>query len=74
MQLIELAVVDSEGQPAATCATCGLPVSAGSGVTALFHGRTLRFRCAGCLSRFVLDADHAPEPEPSSTPFTEWCV
>ncbi len=41
MQLIELTVVDSEGQPAADCATCGSPVPPGSGVTAVFHGRTL---------------------------------
>jgi hypothetical protein len=90
MQLIELAVIDSAGQPAAACATCGSPVAAGSGVTALFHGRTLRFRCAGCFSRFVLDADHAPDgiaaaccsPDASheaaaasaATPYTEWCI
>ncbi len=90
MQLSELAVIDSDDQPAAACATCGSPVEAGSGVTALFHGRTLRFRCAGCFSRFVLDHDHAPdgltaiccageanhEPAPasSSTPYTEWCL
>lgn len=90
MQLSELAVIDSDDQPAAVCATCGSPVHAGTGVTALFHGRTLRFRCAGCFSRFMLDADHAPdglapsccageashEPalEPSSTPYTEWCI
>ena len=90
MQLIELAVIDSDDQPAAACATCGSPVAAGSGVTALFHGRTLRFRCAGCFSRFVLDADHAPDgiavsccsgdenheaaAAPGETPFTEWCI
>ncbi len=90
MQLIELTVVDSEGQPAADCATCGSPVPPGSGVTAVFHGRTLRFRCEGCFSRFVLDADHAPDgvaasccsgdadhesaAAPGSTPFTEWCI
>jgi hypothetical protein len=90
MQLIELAVIDSVGQPEAACATCGSRVGAGSGVTALFRGRTLRFRCAGCFSRFVLDADHAPDGiaatccggdaghEPAvaagATPFTEWCI
>lgn len=90
MQLIELAVIDSDGQPAAACATCGSPVPAGSGVTALFHGRTLRFRCAGCFSRFVLDADHAPDgvpgsccggdasrdvaPPQGSSAYSEWCI
>jgi hypothetical protein len=90
MHLTELAVIDSAGQPSAACATCGSHVAAGSGVTAIFHGRTLRFRCAGCYSRFVLDADHAPEgvsrdccngdashAAPSAScavPYSEWCI
>ena len=90
MRLTELAVIDWGQQPAAPCATCGTLVPAGSGVTALFHGRTLRFRCGECYSRFVLDADHAPEamppsccsgaashepePDPATTSYSEWCI
>jgi len=90
MLLTELALIESDGQPAATCATCGSGVPAGAGVTAIFHGRVLRFRCAGCYSRFVLDADHAPdgiaatccagalsherEPGPAVVAYTEWCI
>lgn len=53
----DLHVIDSASQGAATCVVCGKDIEAGAGVTALFHGRTLRFKCPGCLSRFAVDPD-----------------
>jgi YHS domain-containing protein len=54
----ELIVVDSRDQPAASCLVCGNEVPAGAGLTARYRGRTLRFKCPGCYSRFLAD----PEP------------
>lgn len=54
----ELMVVDSSGEAAATCVVCGNDIPAGEGVTARYHGRTLRFKCPGCFTRFEAD----PEP------------
>jgi hypothetical protein len=62
----DLLVVDSSPQGAATCVVCGQDIPAGAGVTALFHGRTLRFKCPGCLSRFAIDPDHYLTEGPSS--------
>ena len=54
----ELTVLDSRGQSAAHCVVCGNDILAGEGVTAAYHGRILRFKCAGCFSRFQAN----PEP------------
>ena len=52
---LELVVVDSAGQPATDCDVCGSEIEAGNGLTARSGGRTLRFKCAGCLARFRAD-------------------
>jgi hypothetical protein len=51
----ELIVVDSRGEPAASCVVCGNDILAGEGVTARYLGRTLRFKCRGCYGRFEAD-------------------
>ena len=56
--LSEVTVLDSSGQPAATCLVCGNDIPAGEGVTATYGDRLLRFKCPGCFSRFRAD----PEP------------
>lgn len=48
----ELVVVSSADQTAAVCLVCGNDIAAGEGVTASYEGRTLRFKCPGCFSRF----------------------
>jgi YHS domain-containing protein len=53
----ELIVVDSRDAPAASCVVCGNDISAGEGVTAHYHGRTLRFKCPGCYTRFEADPE-----------------
>ena len=65
MSAHEIVVIDSAGQAAATCAVCGKDVAAESGVTARFDGRTLRFRCQGCLSRFAADPERYLSGGPS---------
>ena len=56
-RVVEITVVDSIGQPAAPCVVCGGLLPAGCGITARFRTRTLRFRCQGCLGRFVEDPE-----------------
>ncbi len=56
-QTFDLVIVDSAGQPATTCVVCGQAVEAGAGVTARYRGRTLRFKCPGCLPRFEADPE-----------------
>ncbi len=51
----DLVVIDSTAQPAGTCAACGQSIGVGEGVTALYGGRLLRFRCSGCLASFRLE-------------------
>lgn len=48
----DLVVLDSRDQPAGSCVVCGNVVSSGEGVTALYRGETLRFKCPGCYARF----------------------
>ena len=48
-------VIDSRGQPAATCLVCRNDIPAGEGVTATYRGQTLRFRCPDCFARFQAD-------------------
>ena len=87
MSIPDLLVVDSAAEAAATCVVCGMDIAAGAGVTARFHGRTLRFKCPGCLSRFAVDPDHFLSEGPSSCcdgeghdrttnphPVSEWAV
>lgn len=50
-----IVLVDSRLEPAARCAVCGDHVAAGAGLTARYGGRTLRFKCPGCLERFRAD-------------------
>lgn len=65
MIIPDLVVVDSSAAAAASCVVCGKDIAAGEGVTALFQGRTLRFKCPGCLSRFAVDPDHILSAEPT---------
>lgn len=53
----DLIVIDSRDQPAASCIVCGNDIAAGEGVTAQHRGRTLRFKCPGCLPRFQADPE-----------------
>ena len=67
-RLVELHVIDSAPQGSAACVVCGDKIAAGQGVTARYEGRTLRFRCQGCLGRF------AEDPAPFLAGHTEqWC-
>ncbi len=61
----ELRIVDSRYQAAARCVVCGNEIDAGEGLTARYQGRTLRFKCPGCFTRFEADpqrylAGHEP--------------
>jgi len=75
-----LEVVDSRYRGAARCAVCGNQVDAGEGVTAIYRGRVLRFKCQGCVTRFERDPERflgAPEPtccgrEEAESPASEW--
>jgi len=51
----DLVVIDSTAQPAGTCAACGQSIGVGEGVTAIYGGRLLRFRCSGCLASFRIE-------------------
>ena len=76
----ELALVDSRYDLAATCLVCGGFIEAGEGLTARYHGRTLRFRCRGCVDRFAADPEryldeHRPEccaGDHVESPASEW--
>lgn len=52
-----LEVLESDDEPAGPCVVCGTEIPAGEGVTARYKGRTLRFRCAGCLVRFEFNPE-----------------
>lgn len=54
---LELVMLDSRDQPAASCVVCGNDVPADDGITASYQGRTLRFKCPGCYSRFQSDPE-----------------
>ena len=56
-RFVDLKVIGSAQQGPAVCVVCGDPVAAGQGVTARYEGRTLRFRCQGCLGRFTEDPE-----------------
>jgi len=38
------------------CPVCGNALKPGEGIAAEWGGRTIRFRCLGCLARFEADA------------------
>ncbi len=73
-------VFDSRDQDAASCVVCGNAIAAGDGVTASFHGRTLRFKCPGCFARFQADPELFLTGHPAGccngqhdhSPATEW--
>lgn len=44
-------------QPDGRCPVCGSELKPDEGVDAEWRGRTLRFRCLGCLARFEADPD-----------------
>ncbi len=76
----ELIVVDSGDQPAGLCVVCGNAVSLGEGVTALYRGQTLRFKCPGCYARFEAEPERFLAGEHQSccggahdhSPASEW--
>jgi hypothetical protein len=78
----DLVLIDSSGQPAGACAACGQSIGAGEGLTALYGGQLLRFRCSGCLASFCRDPERyvaaddyccSPESCPES-PASEWVI
>ena len=76
----EVVVLSSRYDPAAACLVCGGLIEAGAGVTARFRGRTLRFRCNGCLDRFRADPDRYIAghqvgccEDHADSPASEWC-
>lgn len=78
----DVIVVDSRLEPAARCLVCGNDVPTGEGMTAVYAGMRLRFRCPGCLTRFQADPDRylAGHPEgccrdeECASPISEWSV
>jgi hypothetical protein len=78
----DLRVIDSTAQPAGTCAACGQSIGVGEGITALYGGRLLRFRCSGCLAsfrsepgRFVAARDYCCDTDTRvESPASEWVV
>ena len=66
MALAEIVIRSAADLPGASCVTCGQPVAPGEGIAGLFRGRTLRFRCPGCLTRFAMDPDHYLEEGPAA--------
>ena len=78
--LASIVVRNSRFEPSATCLVCGNDIPAGEGLTARYGDRTLRFKCAGCLSRFEAEperylAGHEAaccKDEGETSPATEW--
>ena len=76
----DLVLIDSCYQPAGACVACGQPIGAGQGLTALYGGRLLRFRCSGCLAsfrrepgRYVAARDNCCSTEAwQESPASEW--
>ena len=56
----------STGIPEDRCPTCGSALKPAEGVASEWNGRTIRFRCLGCLARFEADPDRylAGDTEP----------
>ncbi|MEP7378087.1 MAG: hypothetical protein ABI725_00840 [Chloroflexota bacterium] len=53
----ELVLVDSRYDLSAACLVCGGLIEAGEGISARYHGRTLRFKCPGCVDRFLAEPE-----------------
>ncbi|HEX7431247.1 MAG TPA: hypothetical protein VF293_03550 [Candidatus Limnocylindrales bacterium] len=78
----DLVLIDSSLQQAGTCAVCGKSVGEREGITALYRGRILRFRCSGGVARFRRDPEiylgKTDECCPTGTcpqsPASEWVV
>lgn len=75
-----IVIRNSTYESAARCMVCGNDILAGGGLTARYAERTLRFKCAGCLSRFEADperylAGHEAgccNEEHEQSPSSEW--
>jgi len=75
-----IVVLNSRLESSARCLVCGAAIPAGAGLTARYGGRTLRFKCSGCLRRFEADPERylAGHPagcctdEPECSPASEW--
>ena len=75
-----IVIRNSRLEPGARCLVCGNDIPAGDGLTARYGDRTLRFKCAGCLSRFEADperylAGHEAsccKEDQESSPPSEW--
>jgi hypothetical protein len=80
--VLPLVVMDSRGQPSATCVVCANDIPAGEGVTARYGTRILRFKCPGCFARFQDDLERflAGDQQPccggghDHSPASEWLV
>jgi hypothetical protein len=78
----EFVLIDSIHQPAGACAACGQPIGAGEGLTALYGGRLLRFRCSGCLATFLREPGNyvaagdfcCSTDSRSESPASEWAI
>lgn len=71
---------DSLYQPSASCLVCGSEIAAGEGVTALYRGSVVRFKCERCLARFASNpevylAGHSATccQDHAASPASEWC-
>lgn len=77
---MELVVLDSGDQAAASCVVCGNDIPSGEGVTASYQGQTLRFKCTGCYARFQADPQRFLSGQPGGccnsehdqSPASEW--
>jgi hypothetical protein len=77
----EILVLDASGEAAGVCVVCRSDIDPGEGVAAVHGGRSFRFKCLDCFTRFVTD----PAPflvgqtggccggPPDESPASEWC-
>lgn len=73
-------IIDSTYEPAARCVVCANEIGPGEGLTVRSGVRTLRFKCPGCLQRFLVDpvrylAGHATgccRDVSDASPASEW--
>ena len=66
MALSEIVIRSAADLPARPAPPAASRLRQGEGIAALFRGRTLRFRCPGCLTRFAMDPDHFLEEGPAA--------
>ena len=75
-----IVIRNSRLESSATCLVCGNDIPAGEGLTARYGERTLRFKCAGCLTRFESEPERyltgneagCGEGQRDSSPASEW--